>query len=250
MMRFKNAAPILLALAGFAAVVPAQTIQINRDNKTIAINTSDEATETADIAAITVGFEIYGPDSQSVYADAGKLSQAILAALHKVGTEDKSIESAGQGLQRNTDFDDKTPPEERAQKQFAFQQSWTVSASPKNAAEVIRLAIAAGANKTGAIDWHLSDRKVLQARAATAALVKARAVAAQMAAGLNVKLGALIYASNETPNRPLFALNGRNFETVAVNAEAIAGPPPPPNLEIRPQTIREEATVYAVFAIE
>ncbi|HTM15949.1 MAG TPA: hypothetical protein VL135_03560 [Terracidiphilus sp.] len=34
-----------------------QTIQINRENKTIAISTTDEATATADIAAVTVGFD-------------------------------------------------------------------------------------------------------------------------------------------------------------------------------------------------
>jgi hypothetical protein len=44
-----------------AGLVSAQTIQINRDNKTIAISTTDEATATADIAAITIGFEIFGP---------------------------------------------------------------------------------------------------------------------------------------------------------------------------------------------
>ena len=248
-MRFVKIA--LLAIL-FSAVASAQTIQVNRDNKTIAINTSDEATEVADIAAVSVGFEIFGPDATSLYADASKLSQAVLAAIRKAGIEDKSIESAGQGLQRNTDFDEKTPESERAKKQFVFHQSWTVSATPKNAAEVIRVAIAAGANKSGEIDWRLSERKALQAKAAEAALVKARAVAARMAAGLNVKLGSLIYASNETPNRPVFARVVNSMDTVEVSAGGGSGgqAPPPPPLEIRPQTIREEATVYAVFAIE
>jgi uncharacterized protein YggE len=49
-----------------AGLVSAQTIQINRDNKTIAISSTDEATATADIAAITIGFEIFGPDALTV----------------------------------------------------------------------------------------------------------------------------------------------------------------------------------------
>jgi uncharacterized protein len=233
------------------ACLAGQGIQISRENKTIAISTTDEATATADIAAITVGFEIFGPDSGSTYAQAGKLSQAILQALHKAGVDDKNIESSSQGLLRNTSFDEKAPPAQRAKEQFIFRQSWAVSVPSPGAAQVIRLAVAAGANKTGEIDWRLSNRKALQAKAAEAALVKARAVAAQMAAGLNVKLGDLIYASNQTPASRLYMQDGGGvaaFDSAEVSAKI--GTPPPPPLEIRPQTIREEASVYAVFAIE
>lgn len=234
-----------------AATAVAQTIQINRDNKTIAVSTTDEATATADIAAVTVGFEIFGPDSESTYAEGGKLSHAVLDSLHKAGVADKDIESSGQGLQRNTDFDDKDTPEQRAKKQFVFRQSWEVSVAPSAAAEVIRVSIAAGANKTGAIDWRLVDRKSLQAKAAEAALIKARTVATRMAEGLHVKLGDLIYASNETPNARIFFARPQqglvlNSESASVSSQFIVLP----SLEIRPQTIREEATVYAVFAIE
>jgi uncharacterized protein len=238
---------------GIAAVVlaPAQTIQINRENKTMAISTTDEATATADIAAITIGFEIFGPDSLTVSAEGGKLSHAILEALHKAGVDDKAIESSAQGVQRNTDFTDKDTDEQRARRQFVFRQSWEVNTTAQSAAEAIRLAIAAGANTSGAIDWRLADRKSLQAKAAGNALAKAREVAAKMAEGLNVKLGALIYASNETPNTKIyFARPAREMvldtSNASIGSSILAGPP----LEIRPQTIREEATVYAVFSIE
>lgn len=236
-----------LISAGFCS---AQTIQINRENKTIAISTTDEALATADIAAVTIGFEIFGPDPPSTSAEAGKLSSAILNALHKIGVDDKSIESQSQGLQKNTDFEEKEKAEQRAKEQYAFNQSWEVSTSPKSAAEVIRVAIAAGANKSGAINWRISDRKALQAKAAEAALVKARQVAENMADGLHVKLGALIYASNETPNtRIYFAPRaGLSLNTESASVASYITIPKP--LEIRPQTIREEATVYAVFAIE
>jgi uncharacterized protein len=224
-----------------------QTIQIDKNNKTIAISTTDEATAVADIAAVTVGFEVFGPDYDAVYAEGGKISQAVMEALHKAGVDDKSIESSGQSLQRSTQFDDKDTKEMRAARQFVFSQSWEVSVPPQSAADVIRVAVAAGANKSGEIDWRLTDRKALQAKAAANALVKARAVASQMAEGLHVKLGDLIYASNEAPET-------RDFDRIELAGKLYAPPPPPaasiPALEIRPQTIREEATVYAVFAIE
>jgi hypothetical protein len=249
MLRFKQIMICLamgIATAGLAA---AQTIQINRENKTIAISTTDEATATADIAAITVGFEIYGPDAQSVTADGGKLSHTILEALLKAGVDDKAIESSNQGVERNSQFDDKEKPEQRAKEQYVLRQSWEVSVSPQLAAKAIRVAIGAGANKSGAIDWRLADRKALQAKAAENALVKAREVAARMADGLHVKLGALIYASNETPNAKIYFARPAQGQ-VMLNSAMISSTIEAPPLEIRPQTIREEATVYAVFAIE
>jgi uncharacterized protein YggE len=236
-----------IVFAGFAS---AQSIQINRDNKTIAISTTDEATATADIAAITIGFEIFDPDAQTVAADGGKLSHAILDALRKAGVEDKAIESSSQGVERNTDFSDKDTAEQRAKRQFVFRQSWEVTATPQSAGEVIRVAIAAGANQSGAIDWRLADRRALQAKAAGNALVKAREVAARMADGLHVKLGALIYASNETPIAKLFIPHASQMVTVSASLASVSNAVVIQALEIRPQTIREEATVYAVFAIE
>jgi len=248
-MRFLKLA-VFPSLIVFAAIGFAQTIQINRENKTIAISTTDEATATADIAAITIGFEILGPDAMGTSADAGKLSHSILDALHKLGVEDKSIESTGQGLQKNTEFDDKEKPEQRAKQQYIFRQSWEVSASPNSAAEVIRVAIAAGANQSGAINWRISDRRSLQAKAAEAALVKARQVAQNMADGLHVKLGDLVYASNETPNTKLYFAPRQGLVVNSESASVASFTSMTRAIEIRAQTVREEATVYAVFAIE
>jgi len=251
MLRFPSMLACLGMGAALCGLAQAQTIQINRENKTIAISAKDEAVATADIAAITIGFEVFGADSQGTYADGGKLSRAILEALHKVGVKDESVESTQQSIERNTEFTDKDTPQDRAKRQFVLQQSWEVSVSPQSAAEVIRIAVIAGANKSGEIDWRLADRKALQAKAAENALVKARVVASNMADGLHVKLGALIYASNETPTAHLYANAelGVASPQVAVRATEMPPPPPPP-LVIHPKTIREEATVYAVFAIE
>ena len=108
------------------------------------------------------------------------------------------------------------------------------------------MAIQAGANESGNIEWELSDRNTLQAQAAAKALIHAKDVAAHMAEGLNAHLGALVYASNQTPAQRFVTTNS-TLETVSVSA--MPAPPPPP-LAIRPQQVEESATVYAVFAIE
>ncbi len=72
-----------------------------------------------------------------------------------------------------------------------------------------------------------------------------------MAEGLHVNLCDLIYASNETPNaRIYFARPAQGAEMMNSPLIRATAPSVSPSLEIRPQTIREEATVYAVFAIE
>ena len=82
-----------------------------------------------------------------------------------------------------------------------------------------------------------------QAEAAAKALQSARTQAEQMATGLNVKLGALLYASNETqaePVRPLMRAMAA-WRRMAEKVEPLA---------INPRQIEKSATVYAVFAIE
>ena len=235
-------------LAAVALTAPAQTIQVNQNNRTIAVTVTDKATAQADIATVHIGFEVYAPDANATYAASSQISNAIIDALHKSGVPDNAIESEAQGLRR-TQFDDndKEPETAREKKQFTLTQSWTVKCGSAEAAKILHTAIEAGANTSGQVDWDLGDRSGLQAQAATKALQHAQAIADQMAKGLNAHLGSLVYASNQAPFQ-------RITSVVTVNAEAAsirAMPPPPPSpLALKPQQIEESATVYAVFSIQ
>lgn len=226
-----------------ATALAAQTLQIDKNNRTIAVTVTDNASALADIANLTVGFRIYAPDAASAYQQGSALSNAVMSALKKTGVPDNAIQSQQQQL-APTEFpdDDKTPPADRVQKQFTLSQSWTVRVAAKDAAEVLHVAIQAGANESGNIEWDLSTRDTLQAQAAQKALVRARAIAAQMAAGLDAHLGALIYASNQMPVQRLITMS-------SLASVGVAAPPPAP-LAIAPQQVQESATVYAVFALE
>jgi uncharacterized protein len=238
--------PVWMACALFVCITAAssQTIQVDKNNRTIAVTADDTATAEADTAVVTVGFEIYASEAAMAYSQGSRLSNAILDALRKAGVPDKAVESKEQSL-THTEFpeNDKSTPEQRAQKAFTLAQSWTVKAAAADAAKVLHVAIEAGANESGNIEWDLADRNGLEAQAAEKALVRARAVATQMAAGLNAHLGALIYASNQTPAQRFIA-------KASLEAVEVSPAPPPPPLAIRPQQVEESATVYAVFAIE
>jgi uncharacterized protein len=231
-----------------APVVSAQAIQVDKNNRTIAITATDKASAEADIAIVTVGFQIYAPDAASAYSQGSTLSNAIMDALKKAGVPDIAIESKEQSI-THTEFpeNDKSTAAERAQKKFTLAQNWTVKGAAGDAAQVLHLAIEAGANESGNIDWDLSTREALEAKAAALALEHARAIAGHMAEGLNAHLGALVYASNQEPLTPIRRILQTSEATISVSAERVAPLPP---LVIRPQQVEESATVYAVFAIE
>jgi uncharacterized protein YggE len=199
-MHLITGAALFAIAALFGTLAQAQTIQVNKDNKTIAITATDQATADPDVAVVSIGFQTFAPDADAAYAQGSKISNAILKKLSDAGVPDKAIQSNAQNLQRREDDNEETA-QEREQRRFSLTQSWTVKTSAKSAADVLNIAIQAGANNSGDISWDLADRNALEAKAAEKALVRARGIAEQMAKGLNAKLSGLVYASNQAPNR-------------------------------------------------
>ena len=110
----------VLLTAGVAMLLGAaraQTIQVDKNNRTIAVTANDKASAPADTAVVTVGFQTYAPDAATAYSQGSTLSNAILDALKKAGVADKAVESQDQKL-TYTEFpeNDKSTPEQRAQK--------------------------------------------------------------------------------------------------------------------------------------
>jgi uncharacterized protein YggE len=241
-MKILRLSALSLAAVLAAASSNAQTIQVNKDNRTIAITATDKVIVMADTATVHIGFIAYGPDSDAAYATGSRISNAIVKAVTAAGIPNDAIESENQNVSPVQEYQiDKLTPAEKAQRKFQVVQSWTVRAPADDAAKILDVAVKAGANQSGQIDWSLKDENAAQVEAAGKALQRARTVATEMAKGLNVKLGALLYANNETqaePPRPLMGM--------AMKSAAVAQAP----LAINPRRIEKSATVYAVFAIE
>ncbi len=242
----------LIALAAGVALTAAvsgmslaQTIQVSKENRTIAITATDKVIAMADMASVHIGFIAYGPDSAGAYANGSRTSNAIVKALTTAGVAKDAIESESQNVSPVQEYQtEKLSPEQKAQRQFQVTQSWTVRTGADDAAKVLDLAVKAGANQSGQIDWSLRDENAPEAEAAAKALQHARTQAAQMAKSLDARLGVLLYASNTTesaPPRPLI----RAMAGAAVFAQKAVEP-----LAINPRRIERSATVYAVFAIE
>jgi len=229
----------------FATVAYPQQIQINKENRTLAITASDSASTQADTANVNIGFVVYAPDSQAAYAKGSEASNAIIKAVTGMGIASTDIQSESQNINETPQYElEKLTPAEQAQRRFQVRQNWTVKTKADDAAKVLNAAVNAGANQSGQIDWSVADENGLEAKAAGNALARARAIAAQMAEGLGIKLGELIYASNQNPEQP------RPIDMRAMANVAAAPASPPPPLAINPRKVERSATVYAVFSIE
>lgn len=232
-------APLAILVAAITA--SAQNIQVNKENRTIAVTATDKVTVVADTATVHIGFIVYGPDSDWAYATGSRLSNAIIKALTDAEIPADAIESENQNISPVQDYQlEKLTAAERVQKRFQVTQSWTVRTAADDAAKVLDLAVKAGANQSGQIDWSFKDEHAPESEAASKALKGARARAQFMATSLNAKLGVLLFASNQTQAESI-----RPMAAAKMTMEQQAEP-----LAISPRQIEKSATVYAVFAIE
>lgn len=221
----------------------AQSIQVNRQNKTIAVTADDSVTADAEVAVLEIGYHNYAPTQDGAFQDNVRVADRITKALLDAKIPRASIETEKLRL-LHAEMDEKWTVEMKKDRQFEAAQSWHVTVSASQAQVVVDLAVRSGANELNDVEWNVADPVALQARAGSAALAKARTIADQLAKGLGSKLGELVYASNRAPTA------GMTLNTEAALIMAPPPPPPPPHLTLFPQKVKSDATVYAVFSIE
>ncbi len=235
-------AALALATALAAPLLRAQNIEVNKDNRTVAVTATEHVIVTADIATVHIGYITYGRDRDTTYANATKLSNGIIQALTASGVPADSIESDNQSIEPIQNFQvERLSPTEAANRKYQVQQSWLVRTASASAAKILDTAVLAGANQSGQIDWSLKDESASTAAAASRAIQHAHRVAIQMVSGFGGKVGALLYASNESESSTI-----RPVPMMAMHKAASENEP----LAISPRRIERSVTVRAIFAIE
>jgi uncharacterized protein len=232
----------LIASALFITTIPAAAqqpaqpqLKVDSSNRTLTVTATDSVAIEPDLAVLHIGFVTQPSDPKSAYAEGTRASNAIIAALKQAGVPETAIRSESQYLDR--DWTTKL-------RKYTLHQDWTVKVQPQRAAEILDAAVNAGATSSGQIEWTVKDEKALEAEALDKAAARAKANAEVLAKGMGVRLGSLVYVSNQMVV-PQFPMPMRAY---AMKANDAAAPPPP--LAIEPHQVSREATVYAVFAIE
>src|SRR6185312_8190459 len=169
-----------------------------------------------DVAILHIGFETQPSDAKKAYADGTQTSNAIITAIKSAGIPESSIRSESQHLDRIWNQPHK----------FKLVQQWTVKTAPERAAEILDVAITAGATSSGDIEWALNDEKKLEAEALENAAMRARENATVLAKGMGVRLGNLIFTSNGVSPASM-----RPVPMFSMANKAAAPPPPPLSIE-------------------
>ena len=233
--------PALTAALLFSAAALAQQpgqpqVNITATNRTLAISASETVSVEPEVAILRIGFSTQPNDPKAAYAEGARTSNAIIAAVRQAGVPESDIRSERQFLDRDWSSNNK-------QNKYRLTQQWTVRTAPERAAEILDIAINAGATSSGAIEWTVKDEKALERDALNKAAARARESAAELARSMDVSLGKLIYVTNGFGGGMI-----RPMPMMAMSAGAVEKQAQP--LAIQPQKVTREATVHAVFAIE
>lgn len=221
-----------------------QDIQVNRQNKTIAVTAEESVSKDAEVAVLAIGYHNYALTQDAAFRSNVQMAERIVQAWLQEKVPAANIETDKLSLGRAQTSSEWTE-QMKKERLFEAQQSWHVSVSAADAQTVVDIAVQAGANEVDDVDWNVLDPVALQAKAGGAALVKARSIAEQMAQGLNAKLGELVYASNRAPVAKMWRGITLNTSTAMVGNRQ-----PEPKLKLFPEKVKSDATVYAVFSIE
>lgn len=231
---FAALALLAFGVAAYAQQTSQVQLKIEPTNRTLTVSAEGRVTIDPDVAILHIGFQTQPSDAKSAYAAGAKISNDVITALKQTGIPETSIRSEWQRLDSASGKPHK----------FTLAQQWTVKTPPERAAEILDIAVGAGATDSGQIDWTVQDEQALEDQALDKAASRARAHAAVLAKGMGVHLGALVYVTNQvsTPQYSMAYVNN-----AAPRGEFAA---PPMTLAIEPRKVSREATVYAVFAIE
>lgn len=222
----------------------AQTVQVSGSNRTLDLTVTEKVIQMADVATVHIGFITFGADKESAYTAGSVLSNGIMKALTSAGVPAVDVESESQAVTPVQPYElQQLPESEKAERKFQVTQSWTVRTTAEASAHILDVAVKAGANQSGQVDWSLRDENAADAEAASKALKHAQTSAAQLAESLHAKLGALLYASNEVQASPILP---RPLPAAALMSRARKDEP----LAINPRRLERSATIHAIFALE
>jgi uncharacterized protein len=213
-------------------------LKIDSTNRTLTVSAQERVTVDPEIAVIHIGFETPLSDAKTAYVTGAATSNAIVGALKQAGIPEGAIRSIDQHLDRDYE----------RQHKFRLAQSWEVKTPPERAAEILDIAVGAGATESGQIEWTVKDVRALESQALERASNRVREDAAILANGMGVKLGAPVYMTNEIAIADFRDRVSGNYAP-ADQAEFKARAAAPP-LAIEPRKVSRTASVYAVFAIE
>ena len=227
-----------------------QSIEVNRQNRTVEVTVTETVRAEPDQAKVTVGCLSYGETHDKAYQanleTAGKVIKAILGA----GISKDQIESDALELSESNAGDNSGKPSNTSKlRQYKAHQSWRVRLPASEAQKLIDIAVQAGANGVESVSWEVADEGSLEASARAAAMEKARKTANELAKSAGAKLGDLLFVSNTSNEVFLYAARSVQTSSATLSVDGSGFPAPAFSLKLFPEKVEKQASARAVFAI-
>jgi uncharacterized protein len=233
-----------------ASITSGQGVSVSRENKTVAVTVTESLEVQPEIGVVSLGYHNFGRTQSGAYEENGRVAGKIIEALLKAGVKKEDIQTETLQLGRSDEGFKQAAEKQDLEQQFQAQQTWKVRAPIGEVQKVVDQAVAAGANDVEQVEWMVKDQSALDGRARALAIAKARGVAEEMVHSLGGKVGALLYVSNTDASAYLARFTNANASGPGNLATLEVDAAPKMVLNLFPQKVRRDATVYAIFALE
>jgi uncharacterized protein YggE len=162
--------------------------------RTIVVIGEGTASGQPDMAQVTIGVEVAGPDAQQATSEANQKMEAVLSSIREQGIAEADIQTTGFNIFVERSFDEQGQPSEEVT--YRVSNNATVKVRDlEQVSTVLGTAIEAGANNIYGVTFSLTDTTTLEQEALQEAVNNASAKAQKLAEFANVELGDLVSIS-------------------------------------------------------
>lgn len=233
----ENSAP-----AAVVEPIPVASDEATRVAGTVTVNASSEVKAVPDRASFSVDVVVQGETAEDAQSAASEPVDAVMAALSKLGIEDKSIQTTYTGVSPLYDWSGET------QRIVGYESRTSITVSDVAVDDVtaaMEACVTAGATSTSGPNYYASSYDDAYAQALAQAIEASRAKASVMAEAAGVSLGEVVSITEGYQNTSYRYVESAAAMEMAVTAdEAGAGA-----AKLAPGEVSIEAQVTVTYAL-
>lgn len=151
----RNTMTIAIFIMLGCALAWTQSVQVNRDNRTISVTAEESVSAEPDVVVAKIAYRNLGPTKQGVYTENVRVAESVVKAFEAAGVAKENVETEALTFGRKGDDEDDHKP--NREPRFEARQVWKLRLPAKQAQGVIDAAMRAGANEIEDLDWQVAD---------------------------------------------------------------------------------------------
>ena len=195
------AGPVLAGALAPQPYAPVNGATDQPPEHTISVAGSGKVVVVPDLATVRLGVVVERSTAKAAREAAAESMTHVVAAIRKLGIDDKDIATANVSLGPVYDYPNNKAPTVRG---YQLQNMVTVTVRDLDKlSDVLDDGVAAGATSVDGISFDVADRAAAEAKAREAAVVDAKAKADTLASGLGVRISGVANVS-ESVSTPVW----------------------------------------------